>query len=93
MDELRQQITDLLEDWARRNDSPLPDFDDTDNLFDLGVVDSMLMVEIVATVEQATGSEVDFVEVDPEVFQTLAGIMTFAESAARREMPQLGTRH
>lgn len=88
LDELRQRIMLLLKDWAVRNDSPLPDFDDSDDLFELGVVDSMLMVEIVAAVEEATGSIVDFVEVDPEVFYTLSGIMTFAESAARREAPQ-----
>jgi acyl carrier protein len=91
LDELRQRIVRLLEEWAERNDSPLPDFDDADDLFELGVVDSMLMVEIVSAVEDATGSFVDFIEVDPEVFYTLSGIMTYAESAARRETPPLGT--
>jgi len=91
LDELRQQIMHLLEEWAERNESPLPNFADTDDLFELGVVDSMLMVEIVFAVEEATGSVVDFLEVDPEIFYTLAGIMKYAESAAGREMPPLGT--
>jgi acyl carrier protein len=91
LDDLRQRIMRLLEEWAERNDSPLPDFADTDDLFELGIVDSMLMVEIVSAVEEATGSVVDFLEVDPEIFYTIAGIMKYAKSAAGRETPPLGT--
>lgn len=91
MDELRQRIVCLLEDWARRNNSPLPDFDDNSNFFDLGFVDSMLMMQVVAAVREATRSDVDFSEVDPEVFYTISGVMAFAESVARQEPPEVGT--
>jgi acyl carrier protein len=50
------------------------------NLFDLGVVDSLSMIEVLASIEAVTAREVDFLEVDPETFFTLAGMWEYLET-------------
>jgi acyl carrier protein len=56
---------------------PLPAFDDDANLFDLDLVDSLSMVEIVLYVEELDGRPVDFFTVDPETFFTFRGIFDY----------------
>jgi acyl carrier protein len=76
MDNLRAQILTLIqENWAQTRSGALPPIGDDDNLFDMGVVDSLMMMEIVALVEDECQTMIDFLSVDPEVFFTLRGIM------------------
>jgi acyl carrier protein len=75
MDDLRGRVLSLISTrWTNRHDDPLPPIGDADNLFDLGVVDSLMMMEVVALVEDQCRTTIDFLTVDPEIFFTLAGI-------------------
>lgn len=52
-----------------------PPFGEDDNLFDVGVVDSLTMVELVVYIETLSGDEpIDLLTVDPELFFTLNGM-------------------
>lgn len=65
---------------AGRTDQ-MPKIDEDDNLFDLGVVDSLTMVEIIAFLEEISGGEpFDFLSMDPEVFFTLRGACDVVEA-------------
>lgn len=46
------------------------------DLFDEGVLDSVAITELIAAVEQATGREIDFIDVDPDELATVAGIVS-----------------
>lgn len=47
--------------------------EDTD-LFATGILDSMAFVELIAFLEEATGSRIDLLDVDPEDFTTVRGL-------------------
>lgn len=53
---------------------------DDDNLFDSGVLDSFLMLEVVEQIEAMTGELIDFLITDPEELFTLAGIAGYVLS-------------
>lgn len=77
MDELRDRVLQLIEgSWRTQRTGPLPAISNEDNLFDMGVVDSLLMMEIVVVVEDCCQVMIDFMAIDPEVFFTLGGILT-----------------
>jgi len=59
----------------------LPPIADTDDLFSIGAVDSLAMLELIEFVEQVIGAEIDFTLVDPEVFLTLRGSYDFIEAS------------
>lgn len=80
MDELRNRVLALIEQsWQTQRSGPLPAISDDDNLFDIGVVDSLLMMEIVVVVEDCCQVMIDFMSIDPEVFFTLGGILTASQ--------------
>lgn len=83
--DLRQRVLDLIQqDWDAHRGGPLPEISDTSNLFDLGVVDSLLIMEIVTLFEDETGRMIDFLTVDPESFFTLKGIVALYDETAPR---------
>ena len=45
------------------------------DLFDDGILDSVALTGLVTAVEGATGREIDFIDVDPDVLGTLEGIV------------------
>lgn len=61
----------------------LPPFGDDDNLFDLGLVDSLTLAELLVMVERLSGREIDFLTVEPEVFFTLRGMLDFADGTRK----------
>ena len=79
MADLRSRVASILEaHWKHVHGGAMPAVGDDDNLFDREMVDSMTMLEIVTVVEEHTGSLVDFLEVDPELFFTIRGILEYA---------------
>lgn len=48
-----------------------------DNLFELDIIDSLGVVELILYMEEQRGQEVDLIEMDPEVLFTLGGIRHF----------------
>jgi acyl carrier protein len=77
MTDLRAKVISILEEhWKRAGDASLLAIEDDDNLFELGI-DSMTMVEVVTSIEGWIGSTIDFLEVDPEQFFTIRGILEY----------------
>jgi acyl carrier protein len=77
MTDLRAKIISILEEhWKRAGDASLFAIGDDDNLFELGI-DSMTMVEVVTSIEEWIGSTIDFLDVDPEQFFTIGGILEY----------------
>jgi acyl carrier protein len=82
---LRQLVLEIISDrWSERNSDALPSISDDDNLFDMGVVDSMAMVEIIEAVQKSSGFEIDYLTFDPAAFYTLRGIAAFAEGSSEQ---------
>ncbi|HEX7122465.1 MAG TPA: acyl carrier protein [Gemmatimonadaceae bacterium] len=81
-----QQLRTLVTAWVRSN-SRAPDAksqrigDDTD-LLATGLLDSLGFVELLAYVEQTTGSAVDLSDADPSEFTTVQGFCRFATRQA-----------
>lgn len=75
--ELRRAILDfIVHARVMTGDTPeLPDIDDDDNLFDRGVVGSLMLAELLVEIERMTGVELDLLAVDPETFFTLRGLL------------------
>jgi len=44
------------------------------SLIELGIVDSFGFLELITTLEEATGAFVDFAELDPDEFTSVAGL-------------------
>jgi len=77
MTDLRAKIVAIIEEhWKRAGDAPLLAIGDDDNLFELGI-DSMTMVQVVTSIEEWIGSTIDFLDVDPEQFFTIRGILEY----------------
>ena len=82
LDAINRVLVQIWEDAG--NPGPLPELGPDDNLFDLGVVDSFSMLEVVTVVEQLTGEEIDFYDVDPEELFTLGGIVRYIDAQRAR---------
>lgn len=57
---------------------------DEDGFLELGVIDSVGVVELVGEVEERYGIEVDDVDVTEENFGSLAGLVRYVESKLAR---------
>ncbi|HJQ00127.1 MAG TPA: acyl carrier protein [Jatrophihabitans sp.] len=67
---------------AEFRDEPMPRFTDDENLFDVGVLDSLSSVELIAWLEKQVGQQVDVLAIDPATFFTLRGLWKFASSSS-----------
>lgn len=63
-------------------------FEDDENLLLSGHLDSLALIAIIDHVEQVTGGQVDFTEVDLNEFCSIVGIATYV----RAHSPTDGTR-
>jgi acyl carrier protein len=76
-DDFRAKIISILEEhWKRADGVSLLAIGDDDNLFELGI-DSMTMVQVVTSIEEWIGSTIDFLDVDPEQFFTVRGMLEY----------------
>ena len=66
-DTVRRTIAQRLAHLGR---APLPP--DAD-LFEEGILDSVVITELIAAIEAATGREIDFIDVDPDQLATVEG--------------------
>jgi acyl carrier protein len=66
----------VVELWVEQSCHPRtpPKATPDDNLFDLGLVDSLSMVEVLVFVENMTSRAIDLLNVDPEGLFTLKGM-------------------
>ena len=67
---------------AEFRDVPMPRFTDEENLFDVGLLDSLSSVELIAWLEDQVGRQVDVLAIDPATFFTLRGLWEFASTSS-----------
>ncbi len=71
MNEIKQRIYTLLKE--RKSDIDISK-DTSDNLIESGVIDSMDIVELLTSIEDAFGIEVDGDDIIPENFESIDSI-------------------
>jgi acyl carrier protein len=77
--QLRRSILEFLATANRHQEIDPWSVTDDDNLFDLGLVDSLTLAELLVTVERLSGLELDLLIVEPETFFTLRGLLDHVE--------------
>ena len=75
---LPQGVIDFLNESARSNGAEQPGT--TDDLFQMGVLDSFALVDFVTVLEQETGISVPDGDVNPANFQSIEQIERYVES-------------
>jgi acyl carrier protein len=79
MSALRQQVADAVGEYIAARRSALgkraPTLASSMNLFEEGVLDSVALTGLIAAVEQATGREIDFIDVDPDALGTVESVV------------------
>lgn len=79
MKNVRDTIRNTLIPLAR---SPLPD-DENASLFDLGVIDSFGLMDVIARLEETLGVSVPDADLTPRKFETLAKIESYFAARVR----------
>ena len=77
---VRRFVSDRVQAQAQQRKQHIDQLTDDLNLVETGLFDSLGFVELIATVEEEFGVEVDFGEMDPDTFTTLGGIVRCALS-------------
>lgn len=77
----RELVLRLLEPPLDRAGIDPGDVDDSFNVVDRGVVDSIEFLDLVATLEDRTGARLDLFDADPEVLTTVGGLASMLEEA------------
>ncbi len=75
---LPQGVIDFLNESARSNGAEQPGA--SDDLFQMGVLDSFALVDFVTVLEQETGVSVPDGDVNPANFQSIEQIERYVES-------------
>jgi len=65
---------DEVRNWILGRHPERADIDGEENLIESRLVDSLTFVELVYVIENATGAEIDFDDIDVQDFQTLSAI-------------------
>ncbi|MCA1219635.1 phosphopantetheine-binding protein [Streptomyces sp. 8L] len=65
---------DEVRNWILKRHPERQTIDSEENLIETRLVDSLTFVELVYVIENATGVEIDFDNIDIQDFQTLAAI-------------------
>ncbi|MFB6889980.1 phosphopantetheine-binding protein [Kitasatospora sp. NPDC056327] len=65
---------DEVRSWILKRHPDRQTIDPEENLIETRLVDSLTFVELVYVIENATGAEIDFDNIDIQNFQTLAAI-------------------
>lgn len=74
---LPKVVLDFLADHAKQVNVPQPMADD--DLFELGVLDSFNVVDLVSVLEEECGIDIPDVDVDPTNFQSINAIEHYVE--------------
>lgn len=88
--ELRRSILEFLATANPERTVDTTSLTDDDNLFDLGLVNSVTLADLLVTVERLAGVELDLLAVDPETLFTLRGLLDHVDgprSAASADRP------
>ena len=57
--------------------------DESKSLIELGVIDSFSFVEILTTLQEELGAEIDFMELDPDDFASVEGLVRVVAAAVQ----------
>jgi acyl carrier protein len=77
----RALILELLGPSMKRADLCADDLDDSFNVVDAGLLDSIGFMELLAQVEQRRGVPLDLYDADPDRLTTLGGLVELAAHA------------
>jgi D-alanine--poly(phosphoribitol) ligase subunit 2 len=77
-DDVRRFVVERLQRRAQHVGFALGNPADDMNLMESGLFDSLAFVELIAAIEEEFDVEVDFTDVDPDRFTTLAGVVESA---------------
>jgi acyl carrier protein len=69
-----------LEPALQRLDPARRDLDDSFNLLEGGLLDSFGFLNLVSALEEKTGRQIDFSDLDPSEFTTLGGLVRWLSS-------------
>ena len=76
---LRQNVADAVHRYIAARlaalGKPASALAASSDLFDEGVLDSMALTGLIAAVEQATGKEIDFIDIEPDALGTIDAIV------------------
>ncbi len=75
---MKEKILEFLYDESLKDE--FADLDHDDSLLELGIIDSVKMMEMISFLEENFGIEVDDEELMPENFDSLNAIVAFIES-------------
>ena len=77
--DLRSRVADAVHTYIAARYAalrkPAGALKESTDLFTEGVLDSVALTALIAAVESATGCEIDFIDVDPDAFGTIDGIV------------------
>ncbi len=77
----REMILELLAPALRRADLCADEIDDSFNIVDAGLLDSIGFLELLAQLEQRRGVPLDLYDADPDRLTTLGGLVDLAAGA------------
>jgi len=75
---IRKQIRDYLL-LHRASDEP-GDFSDNDSLLELGVIDSLVMIDLIAHIESTYSIKIDEDDMVPEHFDSIDAIVAYIQA-------------
>ncbi|HED10485.1 MAG TPA: acyl carrier protein [Caldithrix abyssi] len=75
---MKEKIIEFLYDDSLKDE--FNDLDHDDSLLELGIIDSVKMMEMISFLEENFGIEVDDEELMPENFDSINAIVAFIES-------------
>lgn len=82
----RTIILELLSPALSRASIPPHRVDDSLNVIDSGLVDSLGFLDLIAQIEQRSGVELDLFDADPDILTTVGGLVTTLAEAAETEL-------
>ena len=81
LEEIKTHIQEKLALAATRKNLDIDQLKENENFFEFGILDSLGFLELVASVEERFGLEVDFSEADPAEFTHLNGLALLCHQA------------
>ncbi len=79
-------VLELLSPALSRASIPPHQVDDSLNIIDRGVVDSLGFLELISRIEHRAGVELDLFDADPDLLTTVGGLIDLLAEAAETEL-------
>lgn len=79
----RRLVIELLEPALARAGVDAQNVDDSFNVIDSGVVDSLEFLDLLARLERHTGAHFELYDADPDVLTTIGGLVALVEQPDR----------